>query len=310
MAGGTMYIFRLTDPYTYFGSAFTLSAIGLIAVTAITVLVFCKKRFFCTNICPVGTLLGLISLFSLNKIQLKESCISCGICERACPADCIDSKENRVNNETCLKCLKCLNVCNKDAIKYGTVPAKPVRFNPQRRSLILAGSTVAVFATAVKAGSVIKKVISEKFSDVILPPGAINEERFLNKCLNCNLCVKACPEKIIKKADKNYGAVSIDYSQGFCRYDCKACSAACPAGALQKLSLTQKQRLRIAMIQLPPVISTADFRRYIDACPTDALTITDNKPSLLASKCIGCGACVTASGGNIKIYGVKKQIFL
>ncbi|MDR2427130.1 MAG: 4Fe-4S binding protein [Endomicrobium sp.] len=307
LAGGTVYILRLAEPYAYFGSAFTLSAVGIIAVTTIIIAVFMKDRFFCTNICPIGTVLGLISKFSVKKIYLqKDICISCGICQNICPSGCIDSKEKSVSNESCIKCLKCLNVCNKNAVKYGCVPKKEVKFDMKRRGFILAASAVAVFAAAAKIGAVIKKTISEKFSDVILPPGAINEERFANKCLNCNLCVKICPAKIIKKADKNYGSVSIDYGKNFCKYDCKKCSAACPAGALKKLSLEEKKVLRIAMIA-PPVEIFKEFDACVKACPTNALTLTEGKPSFEAMKCIGCGACVVSSGGNIKIYGTKEQ---
>jgi Polyferredoxin len=311
LAGGTAYIFRFAEPYTYFGSAFTLSVIGIIAVIAIIAVVFMKDRFFCTNICPVGTLLGLISKFSVKKIYLqKDKCGSCGICEKICPSGCIDAKEKSVSNEICIKCLKCLNVCSKNAVKYGTSKEKQTTvFSPKRRKLILSASVIAVFAAAAKAGGIIKKAISENFSDVILPPGALNEERFLNKCLNCNLCVKVCPAKIIKKADGKYGAVSIDYSKNFCEYDCNGCSAACPAGALKKLSVEEKQKTRIAMI-FPPVKNFKELDSCVNACPTKALTQSDGIPAFEAAKCIGCGACVAISAGNIQIYGTKTQKLL
>ena len=311
LAGGTVYLLRLAEPYTYFGSAFTLSAVGLIAVIAIITVVFVKDRFFCTNLCPVGTILGLISKFSINKIYLeKENCVSCGICGNICPAGCINSKEKIIDNEICIKCLKCLNVCDKSAVKYGVSPKKEIKFSPKKRRFVLTAATVALFAAAMRAGTAVKKILSENFSDVILPPGALNEERFSNKCLNCNLCVKICPAKIIKKSDANYGAVSIDYSKGFCKYDCNDCGAACPAGALKRLSLEKKQRLRIAMIA-PPFEPFKELNACAQACPTEALTLTtEGKPAFSAVKCIGCGACATVSGGNIKIYGTKEQKFL
>lgn len=317
LAGGTVYVMRYIEPYTYFGSAFTLSLIGIVAVVAIMAIVLKKDRFFCTNICPVGTLLGLVSKFSVNKIYLhKDTCASCGICEKMCPAGCIDAKAKTVSNENCVKCLKCLNVCNVNAVKYGIEKKKEkdnIKFDPKRRQLILAASTVAVFAAAAKAGAVIKNKVSENFSDVILPPGAQNEERFANKCLNCNLCVQVCPTKVIKKADMNYGAVSIDYSKNFCDYECNKCSAACPAGALKKLSLEEKKRTRIAMIT-PPDGTYEQYKESIEICPTQALTKSDSgKVSFSASKCIGCGACKTAAiaaGTDIAIYGTKLQKML
>lgn len=307
LAGGTAYILRLAEPYTYFGSAFSLSLIGLTAVAAIILLVFFKDRFFCTNLCPVGTVLGLMSKFSVNKIYIeKESCVLCGSCGKICPSGCINYKEKSILNETCIKCLKCLNVCPKNSIKYGINKEKTTEFSASRRKLVLSAATLAVFAAAAKAGSAIKKTVSDRFSDVILPPGALNEMRFANKCLNCNLCVKVCPSNIIKKADGNYGAVSIDYSKGFCDYTCNKCSAACPAGALKKLSLEEKQKLRIAMIA-PPFENFKELKACTDACPTNALTIKNGKPAFIAMKCIGCGACAALSGGHIKIYGTMEQ---
>ncbi|MCL2799547.1 MAG: 4Fe-4S binding protein [Endomicrobia bacterium] len=312
LAGGTACILRLAEPYTYFGSAFTLSALGIIAVIVIIVIIFIKDRFFCTNICPVGTVLGLISKFSVNKIYLqKTTCTSCGICGNICPAGCINTKEKTVDNEICIKCLKCLNVCPVNSVKYAMSPKEKeeVKFSPKRRQFVLAVSTVAVFAAAAKAGAVIKKILSEKFSDVILPPGAWNEERFLNKCLNCNLCVKVCPTNIIKKADAKYGAVSIDFSKGFCEFNCIECIKACPAGALQRISLPEKQRMRIAMITPPET----EAPKAVEACPTQALVQNPKgaRPLFSASRCIGCAACkIKSPETNIRIYGVKIQKIL
>ncbi|MDR1940740.1 MAG: 4Fe-4S binding protein [Endomicrobium sp.] len=310
LAGGTAYIMRYGEPYTYFVCAFSLSAAGIIAAAAVIILVILKDRFFCTNICPVGAVLGLISKVSLNKIHiLQRDCVSCGLCEKVCPAGSINSKEKTVDNETCLKCLKCLNVCNKNALKYGFVCKKQSKceFNPKRRKLIVGAAVIVVFAVTAKAGRIIKKALADKFSDVILPPGAVSEQRFLNKCLNCNLCVKACPEKIIKKADSKFCAPSIDYSKNFCKYDCNKCSAACPAGAIKKLSLEEKQKTRIAMIA-PPENNFEGFADCVKACPTNALTLNaENRPDFSAVKCIGCGACSVTSKGFIKIYGAVEQ---
>ncbi|MDR2192037.1 MAG: 4Fe-4S binding protein [Endomicrobium sp.] len=311
LTGATAYILRFADPYAYFGSFFSLSAVGIIFAAALICVVFLKDRFFCANICPVGTVLGLISKFSLKQIYLqKNNCVSCGMCENACPVGCIDSKKKTVINETCVKCLKCLNVCNKNAVKYGAPPKEEIKFIPEKRHFVLTAATLALFAAAVKAGAIIKKEISEKFSDVIMPPGALNEERFTNKCLNCNLCVKLCPEKIIKKADAKFSAVSLDYSKGFCKYACNKCNEVCPTGALTKLSLEEKQKTRIAMISAP-VENFKEYGECVKACPTGALAQTaDGNPAFSASKCIGCAACRFVSGGNIKIYATKRQKLL
>ena len=73
LVAGSVYLLRYIEPYTYFGSAFSLCALGGAALAAVIVLTFFKNRFFCTNICPVGALLGLISKISLNKICYDKS---------------------------------------------------------------------------------------------------------------------------------------------------------------------------------------------------------------------------------------------
>lgn len=114
LIGGTALLIRYIDPYTIFGSLVSLSIYGIIVSLAVLAVVFYKNRFFCTNICPVGAVLGLISKFSINKIYIKkDSCVSCGLCAKSCPSGCIDFKEKAIDNETCIKCFKCLTVCKK-----------------------------------------------------------------------------------------------------------------------------------------------------------------------------------------------------
>ena len=118
--GGTAIIFRYFDPYSVFGNAVSLSVYGLIFVGVLAVLVFFKNRFFCTNICPVGALLGWISRCALFKIRLNPNmCVGCAKCAQKCPTGSIDLKNNTVNNETCIKCFNCLGNCHRNALTYG-----------------------------------------------------------------------------------------------------------------------------------------------------------------------------------------------
>ncbi len=310
--GGSAVAVRYLDPYTVFGSAFSISAAGLIVLAVVIATVIVKNRIFCTNLCPVGTVLGLISKISLAKIYItKDSCVSCGQCERNCPSVCINSKEKTVDNETCIKCLKCLDVCPKGGIKYGFAPKKEVKFNIERRRLLIAGTAFALFSAMIKAGIELKDKVTEKLKDVILPAGAENKERFLNKCLNCNLCVENCPAKIIQKADREYGAVHIDYTKGACKFDCRKCSEVCPSGAIKKLSLEEKQKTRIGMAMINED-KCSQCGLCVQACPVHAIIKENGKPPVLnALKCIGCGACKQACRtGAIEIFPIKEQKLL
>ena len=311
MIGGSSVLIRYIDPYTLSGSFITLSLTGIFAAVFIILLTIFKNRYFCTNICPVGCILGLISKLSLFKIYINQSeCVSCGKCERNCPSGCINSKEKFTDNEICIKCLKCTDICPKNAIKYGIKPKEEVKFSPKRRELIIATAALTVLIGAIKAGIETGKILGEKLRNVILPAGSDNAQRMLNKCLNCNLCVNACPNKIIVKANNDFNTVHIDYREGekHCKYDCRECSRVCPSGAIEKITLEEKQKTRIAMavINSDKCIKCA---MCIKECPKNAITIEKNKTAIIdAQKCIGCGKCKLACKTDaIEIFAINAQ---
>lgn len=308
LVGGSSIALRYVEPYTYFGSAFTLSIVGLSAIIVILILTFLKNRFFCTNICPAGTILGLMAKFSINKIYIdKDFCLSYGKCEKICPSGCINSQEKTIDNETCIKCLKCLDLCPKNGIKYGRKPKELIKFSLKRREIITSIAAAAVFGAMIKAGAVVKDKIVEKFKDIILPPGAESEERFANKCYNCNLCVANCPNKIIVKADEKFPTVHLDYTKGCCDKNCNKCGQVCPTGAIKRLSLEDKQKTRIAMATIIDD-KCVNCGHCIKACPYGAIKRVEKKIILNASKCVGCGACkLRCRHDAIEIFAVKKQ---
>ena len=312
LVGGTACLVRLIDPYTLFGSAFSGAWLGLSVLAVLTVLVWFKGRLFCTNVCPVGVLLGLMSKHAVNKIYIEnDKCVSCGLCAAKCPTGSIDFKNKTVDNETCIKCFKCMGVCRRSGIRYGRKPEAPVSFNPNRRRLLVGGAVIAVFALAVKSGIDLGKTVAAKIKKVIVPAGAGNAEEFANRCLNCNLCVQSCPMKILKKANGDYPAVHIDYKDSFCDYNCNKCSQVCPSGAIKRLALAEKQKTQIglAIIDEQTCIKCG---LCVMKCPREAIKREDSDfPLVNANECIGCGAC--ANGCPVKaisIIPIEKQKIL
>lgn len=97
--------------------------LGLVAsVTALVlfVLAFMNGRTYCNTICPVGTVLGFVSKFSLFKIKVDEDkCIKCGLCEKNCKAACISVKKGepvKIDYTRCIDCGNCELACAKGAI--------------------------------------------------------------------------------------------------------------------------------------------------------------------------------------------------
>ncbi len=310
LIGGSTILIRYIEPYTMFGSAFSITILGLVFTFTILAIVYYKNRFFCTNICPVGAILGLIAKYSINKIYIdKENCVSCGMCAKACPSGCINHKEKTVDNEICIKCFKCISICRKNSIKYGFLKEK-VDFNPSRRQVLRTIGAIAFLSAGYAAGVKFTKKITNKIKSIILPPGAISADRFVNKCLNCNLCVQNCTNNIIQKADKNFEVVHIDYIKGkkHCKFNCNKCSEVCPSGAIKKIDKKEKQNTRIAMAT---VISEKCQKCGICSysCPKEAIIYEDNNTAYVdKTKCIGCGLCKASCPHDaIEIFAIKEQ---
>ena len=58
---------------------------ALVALLVFIIMVVFRGRLFCNTLCPVGTLLSLISRYSFFRISFdKEACTHCGNCEHTC----------------------------------------------------------------------------------------------------------------------------------------------------------------------------------------------------------------------------------
>lgn len=64
-----------------------------------------------------------------DKFYVEEGCISCGLCEKKCPTNCITMVNGKpVWGENCLQCLSCINRCPKQVIQYGKKTKKQGRY--------------------------------------------------------------------------------------------------------------------------------------------------------------------------------------
>ena len=295
-AGGTNLGFLLLAPYSNAGRVFaSFSLGGAVILLLIVVLAVWKQRIFCTTFCPVGTILGVFSRFSLFRLKISDGCIHCGKCVRSCPSGCIDIKENTIDNARCIRCMACLNACPGQYISFRPGKPEKIRRNERRRFLISAGA----FAAGLAAGIVFAKsgLIKAGRKLKILPPGAGDPAVFSAKCTACMLCVVNCPSDIIVPSRYGMG-VELDLDNGFCLYSCNRCGNICPTGAINTLSLPEKRKVKIAEAKFDPRRCIA-FQKGEKcglcgkACPTGAITLRKNSTPrpVKQALCIGCGAC-------------------
>ena len=161
-------------------------------------LVWFKKRWFCANLCPAGAILGLLGKRAALKIYVDaDRCVGCGLCARHCPTGSIDFANKCVDNETCVKCFACLAVCPQKCLHYGKAPQTQTQpfFSASRRQFLANGAAVLVLlAAGVRGGFELAKITAQKVKKRLLPAGAQNVAAFVDRCLNCNLCVANCNE--------------------------------------------------------------------------------------------------------------------
>jgi polyferredoxin len=124
MAGNNLIaaVFNHFGNYTFYHTEVFVLAGSSLVVSLLTFLLigFFAARYgrtFCNTLCPVGTVLGMVSRFSMFKFRVnEETCNQCGVCARNCKASCIDSKHETVDDSRCVACFNCTTVCTKKAI--------------------------------------------------------------------------------------------------------------------------------------------------------------------------------------------------
>jgi len=338
LAGGWTLPFLLLDPYSNFGRAASGASLsylmfkfggvpaGWIVFAVVMALAVWKKRIFCTTVCPVGTLLGLVGRFGLFKVRFTDKCVKCGLCVKSCPSGCIDPAAGIIDNERCVRCLNCLSVCRLGGVEFSArrqkkpeqtpVPDKSRREFLIRGGVLLTGLAAGFAAARLGAVGAVSRMLS-RTKALFLPPGAGDMERFAMKCTACQLCTANCPAKIIVPAPGGYGPVRL--TQGACRYECNKCASVCPTGAILPLTLKEKQHTRIGVVKFYAsdcVVCRVDDRhecgRCAAACPTGAITLKGNPgvPKVDARLCIGCGACqwvCVAAPRAMRVHPVAKQ---
>lgn len=317
------------DSYAFYETEVWMKSLPTFIIASVTfivliVLAWRNGRTYCNTICPVGTVLGFFSRFSLFRPVLDaEKCKNCSLCSRRCKAACIDYKNHRIDYSRCVACMDCLEICKHDALhlqyRWKKI-SKPEQMTSSGHvdaacRSFLSATAVLVATSAVKAQE--KKVdgglavIEDKKIPVratpIVPPGAWNARHFAQHCTACQLCVSACPNNVLRPSTELTKLMQpeMSYERGYCRPECTTCSDVCPAGAIRPITVEEKSSTRIGhavwirknCIPLTDGVECGNCARH---CPSGAILMvpsdTDDVnsvriPVVNAERCIGCGAC-------------------
>ncbi len=307
---GLVPVAQALDSQAIYRVPLTIPPLALVLfATAITVVIVSlavwRGRLYCNTLCPVGTVLGLLSRVSAFRVAIDRSaCTKCADCLRACKAQCIDLRTGSVDASRCVACANCLGACAHGGIRYRfawrrSAPRAP---NSERRAVV-AGALLLPPLAALES---VAPTTAPARRPAIAPPGAQSVERLLDRCTGCQLCVSACPTGVLQPAVLDYGWTGfakpqLDFNRAFCNFDCHRCGEVCPTSAISLLELADKRLTSIGTAKFERtrcIVETdgTDCAACSEHCPTkavDTIPFRNNLrlPQVKEELCIGCGAC-------------------
>lgn len=359
LLAGSMFVLNLLDPYSSFGRIFSdlvrpgiiavnngLAAlfekfdwyflyrlnldlitwrtvfIAIISLLTVIILALYFGRLYCNTICPVGTVLGFISRYSLFRIKIDPAtCTKCGKCSFECKSSCIRIKTLEVDASRCVACYNCIRVCPENSIKYvpslklvnNDTKAQPLHVADDSKrafigkSLFYLASVLGISAKAIAQhdNSPAGKIPNDR-KHPVSPPGSVSLKHFTDRCTACHLCVSVCPTKVLQPSFLEYGFMGMsqphmNFSVEYCNYECTKCGEVCPTGAILPLTVEEKkleQTGKVHFVLEKCVVYTDNTAcgSCSEHCPTQAVKMVPYKEGLTIPEtdqeiCIGCGAC-------------------
>ena len=313
------YAFYSVDVWIKSATTFGVAAATLVIIG---ILAWKHGRTWCNTICPVGSLLGLLSKFSVFAPVIDtEKCRNCGLCGKQCKSSCINMKEHKIDYTRCVACMDCIETCKEGAISYRNrfldkleMTKRNIGSDNGRRafitSAVIAGSAAAAKAQEKKMDgglTAIENATRPERQTPLVPAGALSLKNFNNHCTACQLCVSVCPNQVLRPSTSLMTLMQpeMSYERGYCRPECTRCSDICPTGAIRPITTEEKSSIQIghAVVNLTScVVNTDDVNcgNCAHHCPVGAISMVrkdpDNKESLSIpvvneERCIGCGAC-------------------
>lgn len=258
------------DCYSVYGvdvwlkSGLTLG-VSLVTWLIIVVLAWRGGRTWCNTICPVGTLLGLLSRRAVcGPVIDTDKCNGCGLCARNCKASCIDPQHHMVDMSRCVECGNCMEKCRQKALTFGKRQDEGKNSKGEEKSgqPVDDGRRAMLTGTALLAGTALlnakdkttdgglapiekkKKPVRQK---LITPPGSLSANHMTTHCTACQLCISACPNNVLRPSHQldRLMQPEVSYERGYCRPECNVCSQVCPNGAIRPIEVEERMDIQV-----------------------------------------------------------------
>jgi MauM/NapG family ferredoxin protein len=171
----------------------------------------------------------------------------------------------------------------------------------ERRTVLkalIAGAATALAPATVRAA---------RFSSTLRylrPPGALVEEDFLARCINCGQCGEACPNRCIKYFGLENGLGSIDTPYIIPREKgcilCMKCGDVCPTGAIRPIAREIGAILdgvKMGQARVDESLCLSFQGKTCGVCyracplPDVAITVGRLEQPHVTDQCVGCGLC-------------------
>lgn len=318
------WIAERAGSYAFYSTEVWVKSVSSLVIAAATLVVvgflaWKHGRTWCNTVCPVGTVLGFVSRFSIFAPVIDtEKCRNCGLCGKQCKASCINMKEHEIDYSRCVACMDCIDTCKDGAISYKRRSSRhpaPQDDNQQGRrafitSAVIAGTAVAAKAQEMKVdGGLAEVERAEKPERMtpLVPAGAVSLKHMADHCTGCQLCISVCPNQVLRPSTSLMTLMQpeMSYERGYCRPECTRCSDICPAGAIRPVTVEEKSSIQIghAVVNLDNCVVNTDevsCGNCARHCPAGAIRMVRKNPedpkSLMIptvneERCIGCGAC-------------------
>jgi ferredoxin len=311
--------------------------VSLVLFAAVLLMGFWKPRFWCKYVCPSGAVFSLGNLFRATERKVESTCIKCNKCVEICPFDAI-KPDFTTRTTDCTLCQCCGGVCPTHAIKFvsrfNKIELKVINDPPThetpigRRGFLAAGIGIGAAVVGGIGATAGIKAMGANLSNPasprpIRPPGSVPEPEFLNLCIRCGECFRACPNDVLQPLGFQQGLeglwtphVKADWAG--CEPSCNNCGQVCPTGAIRALPLIEKRAVRMGFAVVNtstclPHAGKENCQLCVDEChsagyhaiefigvgtkadeegkPIDGTTM--NAPVVRPDLCVGCGLCQT-----------------